>query len=95
MIAQARDRLSFVMPGERAWRVIDPDTVVDVLDPETGREVADGPVSVDALDGAPWYASLWRSVELAGEQPAPGDASDDSPGSGSEDTPPSTDAPTP
>lgn len=91
VIAQARDRLSYVMPGERAWRVIDPDTVVDDLDPETGRKITDGPVGVEGNDGAPWYTSLWRSVQLAGEQPAPGD----SPVEQGSDGPPATDAPTP
>ncbi len=91
VIAQARDRLSYVMPGERAWRVIDPEIVVDDLDPETGRKVTEGPVGVEGNDGAPWYTSLWRSVQLAGEQPAPGDAPADPGG----DEPPATDAPTP
>ncbi|MFF3065741.1 septum formation initiator family protein [Oerskovia sp. NPDC057915] len=91
VIAQARDRLSYVMPGERAWRVIDPEVVVDDLDPETGRKVTDGPVGVEGNDGAPWYTSIWRSVQLAGEQPAPGDEPVDQGG----DTPPATDAPTP
>ncbi|MFE4467015.1 septum formation initiator family protein [Oerskovia sp. NPDC056781] len=91
VIAQARDRLSYVMPGERAWRVIDPEIVVDDLDPETGRKVTEGPVGVEGNDGAPWYTSLWRSVQLAGEQPAPGDAPADLGG----DEPPATDATTP
>jgi cell division protein FtsB len=73
VVAQARDRLSFVMPGERAWRVIDPETVVDDLDPDTGRKVTDGPVGIDGTQGVPWYTSLWHSVQLAGEQPGPGE----------------------
>lgn len=96
VVAQARDRLSFVMPGERAWRVIDPDTVVDVVDPETGRRLTDGPVGVDPEDGAPWYVSVWRSVQLAGEQPAPGGGDGDvgtEPGDGPEAPP--TDGGTP
>ena len=91
VIAQARDRLSYVMPGERAWRVIDPETVVDDLDPETGRKVTDGPVGVEGNDGAPWYTSLWRSVQLAGEQAAPGETPPD----GGTDVPAETDPPTP
>ncbi|MFF2622114.1 FtsB family cell division protein [Oerskovia jenensis] len=91
VIAQARDRLSYVMPGERAWRVIDPETVVDDLDPETGRKVTDGPVGVEGNDGAPWYTSLWRSVQLAGEQAAPGET----PPEDGADVPAETDPPTP
>ena len=91
VIAQARDRLSYVMPGERAWRVIDPQTVVDDLDPETGRKVTTGPVGVDGNDGAPWYTSLWRSVQLAGDQVVPPDAGTPTPGA----TDPASPAPTP
>ncbi|MET4225063.1 FtsB family cell division protein [Oerskovia enterophila] len=89
VIAQARDRLSYVMPGERAWRVVDPDTVVDDLDPETGQVVTDGPVDVAGHAGAPWYSSLWRSVQLAGEQPEPVH-----PAGGARTPPPATDTPT-
>ncbi|MFD6094160.1 septum formation initiator family protein [Oerskovia sp. NPDC060338] len=91
VIAQARDRLSYVMPGERSWRVVDPDTVVDDLDPETGQVVTDGPVDVAGHVGAPWYTSLWRSVQLAGEQPEPGSAS---PTGGVQTPPPASDTPT-
>ncbi len=58
--SQARSRLSFVMPGERAFRVVDPDTAVD----ETGP--GDGPVAVDGSDRA-WYADVWTSVKVAGQ----------------------------
>ena len=46
--AQARERLSFVMPGEKAFRVIDPETVPDT------PPAADGPASVldSGLDAA-------------------------------------------
>lgn len=62
--AQARERLSFVMPGEKAFHVIDPETVPDAA------VTAEGPAA--ALDtGAtlPWYASVWESVQVAGETP--------------------------
>ncbi|OCI32698.1 FtsB family cell division protein [Oerskovia enterophila] len=91
VIAQARDRLSYVMPGERAWRVVDPDTVVDDLDPETGQVVTDGPVDVAGHAGAPWYTSLWRSVQLAGEQPEPATVD---PAGSVQPPPPATDTPT-
>lgn len=63
--AQARQRLSFVMPGEKAFRVVDPQTVPDVEPAEKS-----GPSS--ALDDAgtgPWYQAVWASVEAAGAQP--------------------------
>ncbi|KSW29879.1 septation ring formation regulator EzrA [Cellulomonas sp. B6] len=61
VIAQARERLSFVMPGETAFVVVDPQTVPDA------PAADDGPVST-AADGAtrPWYSSVWDSVEIAG-----------------------------
>lgn len=62
---EARDRLNFVMPGERPWRVLDPETVVDDIDPQTGRTITDGPVQ-GYEDGAPWYQAMWESVQVAG-----------------------------
>ncbi|WP_253182056.1 FtsB family cell division protein [Cellulosimicrobium cellulans] len=68
---QARDRLNFVMPGERPWRVLDPETVVDDVDPRTGQAISDGPVEGGADSGAPWYQAVWESVQVAGRQPVP------------------------
>ncbi len=59
--SQARSRLSFVMPGERAFRVVDPDTAVDEPDP------GDGPVSTFTGSGRAWYTDVWTSVQVAGE----------------------------
>jgi cell division protein FtsB len=68
--AQARQRLSFVMPGEKAFRVVDPETVPDV---EPARE--SGPSSsLDATGTGPWYQAVWASVEAAGSQPITTDA---------------------
>lgn len=65
--AQARERLSFVMPGETAWRVVDPQTVPgEAPDPATTPETAVAP-------SAPWYATVWQSVQ--GADRASGDAS--------------------
>lgn len=65
--AQARERLSFVLPGEKAFRVVDPETVPDT------PPAADGPASVlDAGSTLPWYATVWESLEVAGETPVPG-----------------------
>lgn len=63
--AQARERLSYVMPGETSYRVIDPEVVVE---PEP--ELEDGPVAGPAVPSgagvAPWYATVWDSVQVAG-----------------------------
>ena len=66
--AQARERLSFVMPGEKAFRVVDPEIVPDT------PAAADGPASVlDSGSTLPWYATVWESVEVAGKTPVAGD----------------------
>ncbi len=65
--AQARERLSFVMPGETAWRVVDPQTVPgEAPDPVASPETVVAP-------SAPWYATVWQSVQ--GADRASGDAS--------------------
>lgn len=60
--AQARERLGFVMPGETAYRVVDPETI-------TGEEVEtdpeDGPVVVPQV--GPWYLTVTDSIQVAGE----------------------------
>ncbi|WP_246125192.1 FtsB family cell division protein [Cellulomonas xylanilytica] len=67
--AQARERLSFVMPGEKAFRVIDPETVPDT------PPAAEGPASVlDSGSTLPWYATVWESVAVAGVTPVQEDA---------------------
>ncbi len=92
---EARDRLNYVMPGERPWRVLDPDSVADDIDPQTGQAITDGPV--ESRDGTPWYQAVWESVQVAGQQPAPGerDAEDgDGPEGPADGTaPPATDEP--
>ncbi|MDM7855593.1 FtsB family cell division protein [Cellulomonas alba] len=92
--AQARQRLSFVMPGEKAFRVADPQTVPDVEPAEKS-----GPSSaLDDTGTGPWYQAVWSSVEAAGAQPVPPagqtDASD-TPSDATTDpaTPPATTAP--
>jgi cell division protein FtsL len=57
---QARERLHFVMPGETAYVVLEPD--------ET--PVPDGVVSSAArpLRHSPWFTDLWRTVEVAGKK---------------------------
>ncbi|WP_249363379.1 FtsB family cell division protein, partial [Cellulomonas fimi] len=64
--AQARERLSFVLPGEKAFRVLDPEAVPDT------PAVDAGPSSTVLDTGAtqPWYTTVWESVEIAGTAPA-------------------------
>ncbi|GAA1732510.1 hypothetical protein GCM10009809_30010 [Isoptericola hypogeus] len=63
---QARSRLSYVMPSDRVWRVVDPGAAgADDVDPVTGEAVDAGPVGTTSGDGVPWYQSVWESVQVA------------------------------
>ena len=55
--AQARERLSYVFPGETPYRVVDPETVTGTPLPEAQ------PDSPSIRDGVPWYAVVWESIE--------------------------------
>jgi len=59
--SQARSRLSFVMPGERAYRVVDPDVAVEPV------TVGDGPTGTLTGPSRVWYVDVWTSVTIAGE----------------------------
>lgn len=66
--AQARARLDFVMPGETAYRVEDPQVV-----PDAPAATSSG-TSVPAAGGGqdttePWYKIIWSSVLVAGAAP--------------------------
>jgi len=68
VVAQARERLAYVFPGETPYRVVDP---------EVARPVAEGSVDAvragetDVNDG-PWYDKMWASIEtVGGGPPAP------------------------
>lgn len=63
--AQARERLAFVMPGERALRVADPETATATPVEEHPEDEATGPV-VTSDPNRPWYAQIWDSVQVAG-----------------------------
>ncbi|MGV8967021.1 MAG: FtsB family cell division protein [Cellulomonas sp.] len=63
--AQARERLAFVLPGETAFRVVDPETVPDPAAPTVDATGA-GPALVAAGTTTPWYATIWESVKVAG-----------------------------
>lgn len=65
VVAQARERLAYVFPGETPYRVVDP---------EFARPVAEG--SLDAvragdtvIDDEPWYDTMWASIAEAGAEP--------------------------
>lgn len=73
---QARERLAFVMPGEVAYRVVDPETVQTRPDdaPEAPEPPSPG-VLTPAAD-RPWFESIWESIQEAGQvEPADDDAS--------------------
>ncbi|MDM7830709.1 FtsB family cell division protein [Cellulomonas edaphi] len=75
VVAQARERLSFVLPGETPYRVVDPETV-----PDTPVAKAEGPTSVlDAESTQPWYASVLDSVAVAGSLPVDADTTTTAP----------------
>lgn len=87
---QARSRLSFVMPADKVWRVVDPDAAGDDdVDPVTGEAVGSGPVGTSTGPSVPWYQSVWESVQVADgpadtedDDPEPGGSSGPSPGAG-------------
>jgi cell division protein FtsB len=65
--AQARARLGYVMPGDKAYRVIDPGDVDEGVSPITGKPVSAGVVDSTSGDASPWYRTMWTSVQVAGE----------------------------
>jgi len=64
VVAQARERLAYVFPGETPYRVIDPEFVT-----ASAPDSAAGMAETDPNAGAPWYDSLWGSVVTVGEGP--------------------------
>lgn len=71
--AQARERLGYVMPGETAYRVVDPEVVPEAEPVVDGAEpgATDGPTLPLGSDVNPWYATVWDSVRIAGEAEVP------------------------
>ncbi len=57
--AQARERLSYVMPGETTYVVVGADQFEDKTD-QAGRAAA------EAESASPWYSVLRESAEVAG-----------------------------
>ncbi len=71
VIAQARQRFTYVMPGEVGYVVLDEATVDARTDPS-----AVAAEKVSSASGS-WFGALWTSVQVAGEAPqdaSPGDA---------------------
>ncbi|MCD4526660.1 septum formation initiator family protein [Nocardioides sp. cx-173] len=64
--AQARERLKFVMRGERSYVVLDEDG--EALESES--ELSD-PADLDREPPEAWWGRAWESVELAGHPPKP------------------------
>lgn len=75
VVAQARERLQYVLPGETSYRVIDPEVVVEQSgDAEAS---ATGPTVPVGAEPRPWYLTVWQSVVEAGAvEVAPIDAAD-------------------
>lgn len=76
--SQARERLAYVYPGETAFRVLDPEVVETLVNPDTGKAVEDGMLDVASV-AAPWYSTIWKSVEVAGEVEPIGDEAEAKP----------------
>ena len=58
--AQARNRLKFVLPGEKAYTVIDPGP-----EPESAAGQVKAAVRTARQDRS-WFGNLWGSLEVAG-----------------------------
>lgn len=66
VIAQARERLTFVFPGETSYHVIDPEVATEPTAPPSPEPIGEGAVTDRLTADQPWYSSVWESVELAG-----------------------------
>ncbi len=77
--AQARERLAFVLPGEVAYRVVDPEVVDMTPEAEEPIEPETPPSGIlTPTADQPWFASIWESVQIAGQvDVVPDDATDE------------------
>ncbi|NLF03809.1 MAG: septum formation initiator family protein [Actinomycetales bacterium] len=67
--AQARERIAYVLPGEVAYRVVDPESATPtVVDEPVEPETPASGILTPATD-QPWFASVWESVQIAGGVP--------------------------
>lgn len=62
VVAQARERLAYVFPGETPFRVVDPEFV-------SVAGSASGTAAKDDADARPWFATMWGSIIEVGEGP--------------------------
>ncbi|WP_460446558.1 FtsB family cell division protein, partial [Angustibacter aerolatus] len=58
--AQARERLKFVLPGEKAY------TVIDAEPADTTPQASVRAAVRTARDDRSWFGNLWSSVQVAG-----------------------------
>jgi hypothetical protein len=75
--AQARARLGYVMPGETSYRVIDPEVVAEDPAADGGAEPTAGPAVPAGGALAPWYQTIWESVQAAGGADAAAEVAED------------------
>lgn len=67
VIAQARERLSYVFPGETAYRVIDPESVVVPVQSDQAPVLGDQLATLATTgERQTWYSNVWQSVQIAG-----------------------------
>lgn len=66
VVAQARERLAYVFPGETAYRVVDPE-LVDSED----QSVSGAIETPNTTEVSPWYSTLWSSIEESGAASSP------------------------
>jgi len=64
--AEARLRLGYMMPGDKAYRVIDPGDANQGVSSITGKPVSAGVVEREGDAADPWYRTMWTSVQVAG-----------------------------
>ena len=72
-----------VLPGEKAFRVVDPETV-----PDTPPAAAGPATELDSGSTLPWYATVWESVDIAGRTPVLGAEDAATPGDDGTPAPP-------
>lgn len=63
VVAQARERLAYVFPGETPFRVVDPEYVT--------AAPANPDASADQAAQGPWFTALWNSVTEVGDATVP------------------------
>jgi cell division protein FtsB len=68
VVQQARSRLSYVLPGDTAWMVVDAEAIEGEPEPAAS---AGGPVAATSPAGAPWYQAMWESVQVTDRAAAP------------------------